>query len=69
MDNLENQSSGVVEKINLSDLKIEQAKIKFEENANKIINNPELTKNAFKYLKQHSEEYKEIYGHDLTIIE
>ena len=65
-NNIEEQT-GSVEKINLDELKTEQAKIKFEENVNKIINNPNTQRDALLYLKEHAEEYKEIFGHDLKI--
>ena len=65
--NQEQNNSGNVEKINLAELKGEQAKIKFEETADKIINNPNIARNSLAYLKQHPDEYKEIFGHDLNI--
>lgn len=69
IENNENtqEESGSVEKINLNELKTEQARIKFEETADKIINSPDTQRNALAYLKEHKEEYKEIFGHDLTI--
>lgn len=59
--------NSIVEKIDLVELKIEQAKIKFEENADQIINDPNNALKGLKYLQQHKEEYKDIYGIDLKI--
>ena len=61
------EQTGIVEKINLNELKTEQAKIEFEENANKIINDPNTQRDALLYLAEHKEEYKEVFGHDLKI--
>ena len=61
------EMSGSISKVNLNDIKAEQAKIKFIENANNIINDPLLAKKGLKYLIDHPTEYKEIFGHDLKL--
>lgn len=62
-----NQDNSKVEKISLSELQSEKAEIHFEETADKIINDSELGKKCLNYLKEHPEEYKDIFGVDLKI--
>ncbi len=59
----------MAEKIDINELKAEQAKIKFEETADKIISDPQIARENLQYLLTHPNEYKEIFGHDLKIKE
>lgn len=60
---------GSIEKLSLTEIKTEQAKMKFEETTDKIINDPNLAIKGLQYLKSHPEEYKDIFGTDLNIVE
>ena len=58
------QDAGVVEKINIEDVKGLKAEMQFEDKINQITNDQQLLINCYRYIKAHADELKEMLGVD-----
>lgn len=60
----ETETTGTVEKINVSDVNTLKAEMQFDEEIEKIVNDKQYLIECYKYLKTHAEELKKMLGVD-----
>ena len=58
----EEVAPAVVEKVNLEDVRGEQAEVEFEEFMKKALSDPKLVKDAMYFIEQNKAEYEELFG-------